>query len=206
MNSEIENYINNNIIPLYKENDVSHSISHVNDVIKNSLQLGKKYNLREDLLYIISAYHDVGARQDRDTHEVISAEFFYNDKFWEGILSKKERKLIYDAIIDHRASSRKVPRSIYGRVVATADRQFDSFESAVKRTYLYLMNKFNNKTMNEIYELIYNDFNNRYGKYGYVKVFFNVNLFQKELQPIKELLLNKNKFIEKIKTILEEGK
>ena len=60
--------------------------------------------------------------------------------------------------------------------------------------------------MNEIYELIYNDFNNRYGKYGYVKVFFNENLFQKELQPIKELLLDKNKFIEKIKIILKEGK
>ena len=120
--------------------------------------------------------------------------------------SKKERKLIYDAIIDHRASSRKVPRSIYGRIVATADRQFDSFESAVKRTYLYLISKFNNITMNEIYELIYNDFNNRYGKYGYVKVFFNENLFQKELQPIKELLLDKNKFIEKIKIILKEGK
>ena len=206
MNSEIENYINNNIIPLYKDNDASHSISHVNDVIKNSLQLGKKYNLREDLLYIISAYHDVGVRQDRDAHEVISAEFFYKDKFWEDILSKKERKLIYDAIIDHRASSRKVPRSIYGRIVATADRQFDSFESAVKRTYLYLISKFNNITMNEIYELIYNDFNNRYGKYGYVKVFFNEDLFQKELQPIKELLLDKNKFIEKIKIILKEGK
>ena len=103
MNKEIENYINSKVLPLYENNDESHSLSHINNVINYSLQLGKKYNLNEDILYTISAYHDVGVFKDRDIHEKISAEYFYKDKFWENNFSEEERKIIYEAILDHRA-------------------------------------------------------------------------------------------------------
>ena len=202
MNKEIENYINSKVLPLYENNDESHSLSHINNVINYSLQLGKKYNLNEDILYTISAYHDVGVFKDRDIHEKISAEYFYKDKFWENNFSEEERKIIYEAILDHRASSKRNPRSIYGKNVATADRQFDCFEDAVKRTYTYLISKNQEKNIDEIYELIYKDFNNRYGKEGYVKVYANEEEFEKKLKPIKELLLDKKKFIRKVKIIL----
>lgn len=205
MNKEIENYINSKVLPLYEKNDESHSLSHINNVINYSLQLGEKYNLNEDMLYTISAYHDVGVFKDRDIHEIISAEYFYKDKFWENKFSEEERKIIYEAILDHRASSKRNPRSIYGKIVATADRQFDCFEDAIKRTYAYLISKNKEKNFNEIYELIYRDFNNRYGKEGYVKVYANKEEFEKQLKPIKELLLDKNKFIEKVKIILNMG-
>ena len=206
MNKEIENYINSKVLPLYEKNDESHSLSHINCVINYSLQLGKKYNLNEDMLYTISAYHDVGVFKDRSVHEIISAEYFYKDKFWKNKFSEEERKIIYEAILDHRASSKRNPRSIYGKIVATADRQFDCFEDAVKRTYGYLVSKNKEKSINEIYELIYRDFNNRYGNEGYVKVYVNKEEFEKQLKPIKELLLDKNKFIEKVKMILNNGR
>lgn len=41
MNKEIENYINSKVLPLYENNDESHSLSHINNVINYSLQLGK---------------------------------------------------------------------------------------------------------------------------------------------------------------------
>ncbi len=83
------------------------------------------------------------------------------------------------------------PRSIYGKIVATADRQFDCFEDAVKRTYTYLISKKSRKKKNidEIYELIYKDFNNRYGKEGYVKVYANEEEFEKKLKPIKRIVI-----------------
>ena len=81
------------------------------------------------------------------------------------------------------------PRSIYGKIVATADRQFDCFEDAVKRTYTYLISKNQEKNIDEIYELIYKDFNNRYGKEGYVKVYANEEEFEKKLKPIKRIVI-----------------
>lgn len=203
MDKMIENYIKENVFPLYSKNDPSHSLIHVNEVIDYSLKMGKKYNLKEEILYIISAYHDVGVSINRDIHEVISAECFKNDEFWKEKLSYDERKMIYEAIIDHRASKQKKPRNIYGKIVATADRQFDCFESAVKRTYIYLRNKYKNKNINEIYELIYRDFENRYGKNGYVKVYINQDEFEKKIKSIKLLLLDKREFIEQIKNIID---
>lgn len=202
MNKDIENYINMKVFPLYEKNDESHSLSHINNVINHSLQLGKKYNLNEDILYTISAYHDIGVYVNRNKHEVISADIFYKDNFYKDFFSEEERQIIYEAIIDHRASSRRNPRSIYGKIVATADRQFDNFENAVERTYAYLTSKFNIKDKEDIYNLIYNDFNNRYGQDGYVKVYENEKEFEKLLEPIKELLLDKNKFIDETKKIL----
>ena len=202
MNKEIKNYINNNILPLYENNDESHSLSHINNVINYSLQLGKEYNLDEDILYTISVYHDIGVSKNRNMHEIISADYFYKDKFLKSKFSEEERQIIYEAILDHRASGKSEPRSIYGKIVATADRQFESFEVALERTYKYLASNYPEKSIEEICDLIYKDFNNRYGKCGYVKVYANEEEFTKKLKPIKKLLLNKNKFIEKTKIVL----
>ena len=202
MNEEIKSYIDDNILPLYENNDESHSLSHINNVINYSLQLGEKFNLNEDILYTISAYHDVGVFKNRNMHEVISADYFYKDKFLKNKFSEEERQIIYEAILDHRASSKRNPRSIYGKIVATADRQFKSFEVALERTYRYLVSNYPEKSIEEICDLIYKDFNNRYGKCGYVKVYANEEEFTKKLKPIKKLLLDKNKFIEKTKIVL----
>ena len=49
---------------------------------------------------------------------------------------KEELKLIHDAIEDHRASSKEEPRSIYGKIVSSADRN-NKVEDCLRRTYTY---------------------------------------------------------------------
>lgn len=51
--------------------------------------------------------------------------------------SKDEIQIIKEAIEDHRASSNHEPRSVYGKIVSTADRTIKSIDDCIKRTYLY---------------------------------------------------------------------
>ena len=114
MNKEIENYINSKVLPLYENNDESHSLSHINNVINYSLQLGKKYNLKEDILYIISAYHDVGVFKDRDIHEIISAEYSFLLTYFP------QKRIIISEMGNHRqeSSCQTVENFIFRRVPA----------------------------------------------------------------------------------------
>ena len=58
------------------------------------------------------------------------------DENLKRFFSEKELKIIKEAIEDHRASSNHDPRSIYGKIVSTADRNI-TVSSCLKRTYTY---------------------------------------------------------------------
>ncbi|MCI6712351.1 MAG: hypothetical protein MR439_00675 [Clostridium sp.] len=50
--------------------------------------------------------------------------------------TEEEIKIMADTVYDHRASMEEEPRTIYGKIVSTADRNVD-ITSPLKRTYSY---------------------------------------------------------------------
>ena len=48
-----------------------------------------------------------------------------------------DENTIKDAIEDHRASSNHEPRTIYGRIVSTADRTIIDIDNTIRRSYSY---------------------------------------------------------------------
>ena len=63
----------------------------------------------------------------------------YNDLNLRKYLSDKNIEIIKEAIEDHRASSNHIPRSIYGKIVASADRNIN-VDIYLNRTYNYTKN------------------------------------------------------------------
>ena len=121
IDEEIIQYITNKIFPLYSRNEEGHGIEHIKTVIKRSLELAKNYDADLDIVYTIASYHDIGHYIDRKTHEIISAEMFMKDENMKKWFTDEERKIIKEAIEDHRASSNREPRSIYGKIISTAE-------------------------------------------------------------------------------------
>lgn len=203
MNSELVNYIENEIFPLYNRNEEGHGINHIKTVIKRSIELAQNYDVDIDMVYTIAAYHDLGHYIDRKTHEIISAEMFMKDENIKTWFTDEQRNTIKEAIEDHRASSNHKPRSIYGMIVSTADRTIIDIDNTIKRTYSYGMKNYPELTREQQIERIYEHLTEKYGENGYAKIYLEDKEFEEALQKLRQALSNKEEFIERVKKVIE---
>lgn len=195
INNELKEYIENNIFPEYNKNEVGHGIEHIKDVINRSFELVEQNNLdvNLDMVYTIAAYHDIGHFIDSKTHEIISAEIMFKDKNLTRFFSEDELIIIKEAIEDHRASSKKEPRSIYGKIVSSADRNI-SVEACLSRTYTYGKKLNPLSSDEELFSRAYEALLKKFGKDGYAKFYFKDKKYEDFLDEIRLLLGNKENF------------
>ena len=126
-------YIENSIIPQYKGFDSAHQESHVNDVIQQALELAKSYNVNDEMIYAAAALHDIGLSVGRDSHHIESGRIIRNTPQLKEWFTDNEIETIAQAAEDHRASSKSEPRTIYGKIIAEADRHIEPF-TIIQRT------------------------------------------------------------------------
>jgi uncharacterized protein len=133
---EIEDYIENEILPQYSKLQ-GHTNDHIRQVIAHSLALVEDMpEVNRDMSYVIAAYHDLGRLIDDETHNIESGKLIAKDKKLRESFSEEEIKTMIEAVEDHRASIKGEPRSIYGKIVGSADRDMDLYEM-LKRSYDY---------------------------------------------------------------------
>ncbi len=136
MNAGLVKYIENEIIPRYEAFDMAHRTDHVMTVIDQSLQLAEFYDVDKDMVYTAAAYHDVGLIKGREIHHIESAKFIRADRRLREWFTFEQIEIIADAAEDHRASNKHEPRTIYGRIIAEADRIIDG-DTIILRTIQY---------------------------------------------------------------------
>lgn len=197
VNSELQKYIENNIFPEYDKNEKAHGIEHIKYVIKRSFELVDENDLDVDsnIVYTVAAYHDVGHHIDSKTHEIISADIMSKDENLRNFFTEDEIKIIKEAIEDHRASAKDDPRSIYGRIVSSADRN-NSVEACLRRTYSYGKKLNPNASDEELFLRAHDVLTKKFGENGYAKFYFKDKVYEEFLKELRELLNNKDNFIE----------
>ena len=211
VNKELKNYIENNIFPEYEKNEKGHSVDHIRYVIERSFQLVEenKLNVNPDMVYTIASYHDIGHHIDSKTHEIISADIMSKDKNLSRFFNDDELVVIKEAIEDHRASAKDDPRSIYGRIVSSADRN-NNVEDCLRRTYTYGKKLNPNATDEELFQRAYDVLVNKFGEDGYAKFYFKDTQYEDFLRKLRELLRDKEEYIDTqrkfIKKLKSEGK
>lgn len=124
VNPALRNYVENKIFPQYAQNDKAHGMCHIREVIRRAFRLNKSFKLQlePDLIFAIAAYHDLGKHIDSKRHEIISAELFRQDAEMAKFFSPSQINLIAEAIEDHRSRKSDNPRSVYGQLISSADR------------------------------------------------------------------------------------
>ena len=125
---EIMEFVETQILPKYTEFGESHGLRHVNRVIKNSLELARITGADINMVYVVAAYHDLGMSGPRAIHHITSGKILMADARLKRWFSQDQIKIMKEAVEDHRASSSRQPRSIYGKIVAEADRDIDTHE------------------------------------------------------------------------------
>lgn len=169
MDRELHKYIEAEILPRYDSFDAAHRRDHADAVISQSLYLMQFYPVREDMVYAIAAYHDTGLAVDRKTHHLESGKVIRADKRLRDWFTPEEIETMAQAAEDHRASSDHEPRTIYGKIVAEADRLIDA-ETILRRTVQYGLSNYPELGREEQIQRALDHLHEKYARGGYLKL------------------------------------
>ena len=192
MNPELRQYIEREILPRYDHFDQAHRRDHVTMVIRQSLDLASRLDVDEDMVYAIAAYHDTGLCEGREHHHEVSAQIIKADLQLRQWFTEAQIQTMADAAEDHRASAKNAPRTIYGRIVAEADRFIDP-ETIVRRTVQYGLDHYPELSREEQYQRMRTHLREKYGRNGYLKLWFPDSPNAARLEKLHDLIDDENR-------------
>ena len=174
MNQQLVEYIESEIIPRYAGFDEAHRVDHARTVIEESLKLAKiagqaGNDINIDMVYAIAAYHDTGLCEGRENHHLVSGRIIREDGTLRRWFTEDQIETMAQAAEDHRASSDHEPRSIYGRIVAEADRIIDG-ETIVRRTIQFGLSHYPELDRQQHWERMCAHLKEKYDYGGYLKL------------------------------------
>ena len=161
-------------------------ISFMNDIAN----LCDKVGADIDMVYVIAAYHDLGMSGPRAIHHITSGKILMADARLKRWFSQDQIKIMKEAVEDHRASSSRQPRSIYGKIVAEADRDIDTHEIFL-RAILYAKENNPGKDKEQIWELFAHHMDEKYSVHGYIKLWIPNSPNEKELKMLRDIIEDK---------------
>ena len=180
-------YIEEQIIPRYDTFDAAHRRDHVRYVIEQSLEFASHYDVDEDMVYAIAAYHDTGLEVDRKTHHLESGRIVRTDPNLRRWFSSEQIEEMARAVEDHRASSDHEPRSIYGKIVAEADRQIDA-ATIIRRTVQYGLSHYPELDRRGHWERTLEHLLEKYAEGGYLRLWIPESSNALRLKDLQTLI------------------
>ena len=203
VNLDIMSFVEQQILPRYNAFGRSHGLGHVQRVIKSSLQLASMIGADLNMSYVIAAYHDLGMEGPRAIHHITSGKIILADVRLRKWFSAEQIKIMKEAVEDHRASASREPRSIYGKIVAEADRDL---EPEVVFTRAILFGIEHNPELNK--EGQWARFNHhmeeKYSTNGYMRLWIPGSPNEKKLREVRETIANKKQLREVFDKIYEK--
>lgn len=173
-------------MPCYESFDKAHGISHVKQVVEQSLTLAQHYDVDVEMVYTIAAYHDTGLCRGRERHHIISGEILMADRYLRTLFTPEQLDIMREAVEDHRASSDHAPRSIYGRIVAEADRCIEPM-TIIRRTVQYSLSHYPTLDREGHFERCTEHIEQKYGRNGYLKLWIPESDNASRLESLRQI-------------------
>lgn len=192
---DIMNFVEQQILPRYNAFGRSHGLAHVQRVIKNSLELADMLGADIDMAYVIAAYHDLGMEGPRAIHHITGGKILASDARLKKWFSQEQIKIMKEAVEDHRASSSRMPRSIYGKIVAEADRDLDP-EVVFTRAIEFGLEHYPELNKEQQWQRFNKHMEEKYSARGYIHLWINGSPNEKKLKEVREVIANKQRLRE----------
>jgi len=195
---EIKKYVEKVIFPQYEKNDQGHGILHIREVIRRSFALKDtlKLDLDDDMIFVIAGCHDWGKyeeKKDGEKHAIIAGRRFINDETMAKLFDEEKRKIIKEAIEDHSSSLEDMPRSDYGKLVSSADRN-TRIEMVFIRSFFVGKARTHDMTIEEFLDFTFKRLSKRYGEERPENMFFEDETYRIFLKDMRALLQNEVEF------------
>lgn len=189
MNSRLTEYIEREIIPLYSSFDKAHQTDHAREVISRSLEIASHYDVDINMVYTVAAYHDTGLSEGRERHHIVSGEILEADLELRKYFTEEQIAVMREAVEDHRASSNHEPRTIYGRIVAEADRLIVP-QTIIRRTVQFGLAHYPELTKEEHFIRCKEHLTEKYGENGYLKLWIPHSQNAVQLAELRKIIAN----------------
>lgn len=199
MRPSLKQYIEQEILPRYDHFDSAHRRDHAEQVMRESVRLAALHGAREELAYTIAAYHDTGLVAGRELHHIHSGEIIRADQRLREWFTEEEIALMAEAAEDHRASSDHAPRTIYGQIVAEADRTIEPL-MILRRTVQYGLTHYPSLTREEHYNRFLGHLLEKYAEGGYLRLWIADPEKEQRLSELRALIRDR----EQLRTTFEQ--
>lgn len=166
---DLVEFIEQNILPRYADFDKAHGLSHVTEVIRRSIDLVRSTGADINMAYVVAAYHDLGMSGPRAVHHITSGKILQADARLRRWFSSEQIKIMKEAVEDHRASASRQPRSVYGKIVAEADRCLEP-ETVIRRTVQYGLSNYVGLDREGQWQRLKKHVAEKYSPHGYIKL------------------------------------
>lgn len=203
VNPEILSYIDSVVLPQYDAFDKGHRRDHGRYVLETALMLGEFYDVNPDMLAVAAACHDLGLSEDRKTHHLVSGKMIRANHDLERWFTPGQIEIIAQAAEDHRASSDHEPRSVYGRLVAEADRQIIP-EVVVRRTVQYGFKHYPELGREGHLQRTIEHLHEKYGDGGYLKLWIPESPNAARLEELRTVIRNPEALRSMVERIYDE--
>ena len=185
---DLVEFIETQILPQYANFDKAHNMEHVTRVIRQSLDLAKKTGADLDMVYAIAAYHDLGLSGPRAIHHLTSGKILISDARLKRWFTADQLMIMKEAVEDHRASASRAPRSIYGKIVAEADRDMDP-ETVIRRTIQYGMANYPELDVEGHWQRFMQHMDEKYSVNGYIRLWIQGSENERKLNELRKLIV-----------------
>ena len=200
---DLRRYIEQEILPLYDSFDRGHRRDHAHQVIERSAQIAEAFEVDAEMVYAIAAYHDTGLRFGRENHHSDSARIVLADRELRRWFTEEQIETIAQAAEDHRASAARAPRTIYGRIVAEADRLIIP-ELIIRRTVQYSLANFPALDREGHWLRSQEHLHEKYDEGGYLRLWIEGSDNAERLKQLREIIADKEQLREIFDKIFNE--
>lgn len=185
MSDELHRYVYDELVPRYASFDQAHREDHALTVISQAMSLADglscwlsenpdagdiwRVPVDKDVLLVAAACHDLGLVNGRERHHLDSGIIIRADRRLRQWFDEAQIELIAQAAEDHRASGRSAPRSIYGMLVAEADRVIEG-DTIIRRTIQYGLKTYPDLDRDGHVVRAIDHLREKYGRGGYLKL------------------------------------
>lgn len=171
--NRFQEYIYTEVVPRYAGFDPAHREDHAQTVIEQAMDLLDRMpgdvKVDRNILLAAAACHDLGLVNGRENHHLDSGKIIRSDERLKEWFTPEEIETIAQAAEDHRASGKTPPRSIYGMLVAEADRVIDQ-DTIIRRTIQFGLKHYPELDRAGHIERAIAHLREKYGRGGYLKL------------------------------------
>lgn len=184
---DLMEFVEKNILPRYNEFDRAHSLAHVTGVIRRSLAIARRMGADPNMAYAIAAYHDLGLEGPRAIHHVTSGKILSTDARLKRWFSPEQIRIMKEAVEDHRASASHSPRSVYGKIVAEADRDLNP-DNVFRRAVQFGLSNYPQYDKEQQWERFAQHMKEKYSEHGYIRLWIPNSPNAEKLNEIRTII------------------
>lgn len=200
---DLVEFVETQILPQYARFDRAHNMEHATRVIRRSLDLARRTGADLNMAYTIAAYHDLGLSGPRAIHHLTSGKILTQDARLKRWFNADQLKVMREAVEDHRASASRVPRSIYGKIVAEADRDIEP-ETVIRRTIQFGLANYPQLDAEGHWRRFMQHMDEKYSVNGYIRLWIQGSENERKLNELRRLIVAPDKMREVFDRIFKE--